>query len=108
MNDQSSIERIVMRRVHLIRVLKLIISTVVLAVLTFIAALWGIGREVWVVRVFENAPPNLDDLPNFYIAAFTHTNLIVQALTLHTLASIIYLAVEIMRLIVDVVKPPRS
>ncbi|MEK7157303.1 MAG: hypothetical protein AAB709_01990 [Patescibacteria group bacterium] len=108
MNDQSSIERIVMRRVHLIRVLKLIISTVVLAVLTFIAALWGIGREVWVARVFENAPPNLDDLPNFYIAAFTHTNLIVQALTLLTLASIIYLAVEIMRLIVDVVKPPRS
>ena len=106
MNDQSSIERIVMRRVHLIRVLKLIISTVVLAVLTFIAALWGIGREVWVARVFENAPPNLDDLPNFYIAAFTHTNLIVQALTLLTLASIIYLAVEIMRLIVDVVKPP--
>ena len=108
MNDQSSIERIVMRRVHLIRVLKLIISTVVLAVLTFIAALWGIGREVWVARVFENAPPNLDDLPNFYIAAFTHTTLIVQALTLLTLASIIYLAVEIMRLIVDVVKPPRS
>ncbi|MEK7086592.1 MAG: hypothetical protein AAB951_02305 [Patescibacteria group bacterium] len=108
MNDQSSIERIVMRRVHLIRVLKLIISTVVLAVLTTVAALWGIGREVWVARVFENAPPNLDDLPNFYIAAFTHTNLIVQALTLLTLASIIYLAVEIMRLIVDVVKPPRS
>lgn len=107
-NPHTNIERIVMHRVHLIRILKLIISTVVLAVLTAVAALWGIGKEVWVARVFENAPPNLDDLPNFYIAAFTHTNLIVQALTLLTLASLIYLAVETARLVIDLLKPSRS
>ena len=106
-NSHTNIEEIVMRRVHLIRILKLIISTVVLAVLTTVAALWGIGREVWVARVFENAPPNIGDLPNFYIAAFTHTNLIVQTLTLFTLASLLYLAFEIARLVVDVLKPSR-
>jgi len=109
MNDtHTDIERIVMRRVRLIRVLKLVISTAVLAVLTFGAALWGIGKEVWVARIFENAPPNFDGLPDFYLAAFAHTNIIVQALTLLTLVSLIYLAVEIARLIVDVVKAPRS
>lgn len=107
-DTHTDIERIVMRRVHLIRILKLIISTAVLAVLTAVAALWGIGQEVWVARVFENAPPNLDDLPNFYIAAFTHTNSIVQALTVLTLASLFYLAVETARLIVDIVKSSRS
>ena len=109
MNDtRTDIERIVMRRVRLIRVLKLVISTAVLAVLTTTAALWGIGKEVWVARVFENAPVNLNDLPRFYLAAFTHTNIVVQALTLLTLASLIYLAIEITRLIVDVLKPFRS
>jgi hypothetical protein len=105
MANGTDIERVVMRRVRLIRVLRLVISTAVLAVLTFFAALWGIGREVWVARVFENAPPNIEDLPNFYIAAFIHTHLIVQVLVLLTLASALYLAIETARLIVDVVKP---
>lgn len=108
MTNQSDIERIVMRRVHLIRILGLIISTTVLALLTSTAALWGIGREVWVARIFENAPPNLDDLPNFYVTAFMHTNIIVQILTVLTLASLLYLAFETARLIVGVVKPSRS
>ncbi|MDD3531235.1 MAG: hypothetical protein PHV99_01430 [Candidatus Pacebacteria bacterium] len=106
-NSHTDIERIVMRRVRLIRVLKLIISTVVFAIMTAVAALWGIGKKVWVARVFENAPPNLDDLPRFYLAAFTHTNLIVQALTLLTLLSLVYLAIEIARLITDVARSPR-
>jgi hypothetical protein len=88
-----------MRRVRLIRVLRLVISTVVLAVLTFVAALWGIGREVWVARVFENAPRDFASLPNFYIAAFLHTHFIVQVLTVLTLGSFLYLIVELARLI---------
>jgi len=98
-NDtHTDIERIVMRRVHLIRMLQLVISTAVLALLTLTAALWGIGKKVWVARVFENAPPNLEDLPNFYIVAFTHTNLIVQVLTVLTLVSLLFLARETVRL----------
>ena len=99
MNNETHIEHIVMRRVRLIRVLRLVISTVVLAVLTFVAALWGIGREVWVARVFENAPRDFASLPNFYIAAFLHTHFIVQVLTVLTLGSFLYLIVELARLI---------
>jgi hypothetical protein len=100
MNNQSNIERVVMRRVHIIRVLRLIVSNGALAALVCTIALWGIGREVWVARVFQNAPSNLANLPNFYLAAFGHTHLIVQALTLLTLASLVYLAREIARLMV--------
>ncbi|MCR4333993.1 MAG: hypothetical protein NUV60_03220 [Patescibacteria group bacterium] len=108
MTDQTNIERIVMRRILLIRILRLVISTAVLATLTAFAALWGIGKEVWVARIFENAPPNIGDLPNFYLAAFMHTHIVVQVLTLLTFVSLVYLAFETARLIVDVMKPPRS
>lgn len=101
MIETSNIELVVMRRVRLIRILKLVISTAVLAVLTFGAALWGIGKEVWVARIFENAPIAISDLPNFYFAAFLHTNLIVQALIILTLASLIFLMREIVRFITE-------
>ena len=97
MNDQSPIERVVMRRVRRIRALRPIVSSGALAVLVCTGALWGIGREVWVARVLQNAPHNVTMLPQFYIAAFDHTRLIVQALTLLTLASLIYLARETAR-----------
>ncbi|MHB8660832.1 MAG: hypothetical protein ACYC75_02775 [Minisyncoccota bacterium] len=97
MNNQSNIERVVMRRVHLIRVLRPFISSGALATLIFILALWGIGREVWVARVLENAPKNLVDLPRFYVAAFDHTRLVVQALSLAALAALIYTAREFVR-----------
>ena len=97
-NTHTDIERIVMRRVHLIRILQLVISTVVLAILTSIAALWGIGREVWVAHVLQNAPATIADIPAFYLAAFLHTHVIVQVLSLLTLASLIFLARETARL----------
>ena len=108
MIDRSSIERTVMRRVRLIRILKLIISTVVLAVLTALAALWGIGREGWVAPVFQNAPDSLLDLLRFYFAAFTNTSLIVQALTILTLSSLLFLAYETIRFISDIATRPPS
>ena len=97
MNNQTNIERIVMRRVRLTRILMLIISTAALALLAFAAALWGIGREVWVARVLENAPADPEHLFAFCLAAFLHTRLIVQALTLLTLVSLVYLIVETAR-----------
>ena len=108
MIDGTDIERTVMRRVRLIRILRLIISTAVLAALTFFAALWGIGREVWVGRIFENAPPDIGDLPNFYFAAFFHTHLIVQVLVVLTFISLMYLIIETVRLLVDVIMPAHT
>jgi hypothetical protein len=102
MIEQSNIERIVMRRVRLIRLLALVISTATLAVLTFVAALWGIGKEVWVARVFQNTPADFAHLPNFFFAAFMHTSFIVQALTLLTLASFVFLIREIVRVLSSV------
>jgi len=65
--------------------------------LVFILALWGIGREVWVARVLQNAPANFFDLPRFYFSAFMHTHLVVQILILLTLFSLLYVAREVAR-----------
>ncbi|MBU6388653.1 hypothetical protein KGQ72_02160 [Patescibacteria group bacterium] len=97
MNDQSNIERIVMQRVHLIRALRFAISSGTLSMLVSLAALWGIGREVWVARVLQNAPADPLASLQFYLFAFLHTRTIVQALILLMLASLLYVAYEIVR-----------
>lgn len=101
MTEKTNIERIVMRRVRLIRILALIVSTATFAILALLAALWGIGREVWVARVFENMPhtENLLALLSFWVAAFFHTRLIVQVLSLLSLVSLFLLVREVVRLI---------
>ncbi|MEK7179616.1 MAG: hypothetical protein AAB689_01125 [Patescibacteria group bacterium] len=104
----SNIERAVMRRIHLIRILGLVISTGVLAILTLVLALWGIGREVWVARVFQNAPTDFMHIPNFFIAAFGHTRLVVQVLALLTFASFVYLARKTVQLIISTFASPRA
>ena len=108
--DGSDIERVVMRRVHLLRILGLIISTGMLAALTLVAALWGVGREVWVARVFENMPQSgsILALASFWLAAFIHTQLIVQVLTLLTITSFIFLAREITRVFSLIFTPART
>lgn len=89
MNDpRTDIEQIVMRRVHRLRILLLILSTVTLASLTAVAALWGIGREVWVAKVFSNGPQDLLGRLQYLWYAFTHTRLVVQILSALTLGSL--------------------
>jgi len=100
MNEhQSEIERIVMQRVHLIRALRFAISSGAFSMLVSLLGLWGIGRQVWVARVLQNAPGNLLDIPLFYFSAFLHTRFIVQVLVLLTLAALVYVAREIARAI---------
>lgn len=108
MTDKSNIERVVMRRVRLIRLLAFVISTATLATLTVVGALWGIGREVWVARVLQNTPHNLIDLPNFYLAAFGHTHFIVQVLSILTFVSLLFLAREATRLVSTIGTPLRA
>jgi len=108
MTSQTDIERIVMRRVHLIRILQFVISAGIFAALAFSAALWGVGREVWVARVFENAPASPSKLGAFYFTAFIHTRLIVQALVVLTLASLLLLVREVSRLVLHMFTPPSS
>ncbi len=110
MTNQSNIEQVVMRRVRLIRILALVISTVTLAVLATIAALWSIGREVWVAHVFENMPSvgNIGALSDFWVSAFLNTHLIVQILTVLALASLLFLVRETVRFFVSSFTSARS
>ncbi|MEK7101897.1 MAG: hypothetical protein AAB882_01955 [Patescibacteria group bacterium] len=99
MNDQSNIERIVMQRVHLIHALRFAVSSSVLSTLVSALALWGIGTQVWIAHVLQNAPANPMNLLDFYFTAFMHTRLIVQALVLLMFISLIYLVREIAKAI---------
>lgn len=97
MNTQSNIERIVMQRVHLIHALRFAVSSSVFSTLVSALALWGIGREVWVAHVLQNAPANPFDFIRFYLAAFMHTRLVVQALIVLALVALLFVAREISR-----------
>ena len=99
MNEPSSIEKIVMQRVYLIRALKFAISSGTFSMLISILALWGIGREVWIAQVLQNSPQHPIDLIRFYAAAFLETTLIVKMLVLLTLTALFYVAREISRAI---------
>lgn len=97
MNNQSTIEKNVMRRVHIMRILGLIISTVVLALLTLVLALYGIGREVWVALVFANGPQDFIGHAFYLLYALIHTRFIVQALALISFVALLYLIRETYR-----------
>lgn len=104
----TNIERTVMRRVRIIRILQLVVSTVVLALLTAVAALWGIGREVWVAQVLTNGPQDFFGHIAYLVYAFGHTHFIVQALVVLTIASFVFLAREAVRLFLDLFSSSRA
>lgn len=86
-----------MRRVYRIRVLRFFFSGLFVGSLVLAVALYGLGREVWVARVFANGPHDLFGHAWYLGYAFEHTRLVVQALTTLTLASLVYLARSIAR-----------
>ena len=104
----TNIEKNVMRRVHIIYALRPLVSGGTLSVLVATLALYGIGREVWVARVFENAPQNFSALPQFYLSAFVNTDFAVQVLSLLALLSVVYLARETATLLANVRIPVRA
>lgn len=98
MNDSSSISYTVMRRVRAIHLLRAI-SSVAMSVALLALALWSIGREVWVAKVFANMP-SLADVPAtlaFLSAAFLHTELFVQILSVIVLGATVWTARELAR-----------
>lgn len=82
MTPNSSIEAVVMRRVHAIRILRAIFSPLTAYGVVFAVTLLGIGRAVWVARIFDNAPHDLLRVPGFFYAAFVNTDVIVELLTI--------------------------
>jgi hypothetical protein len=95
MNKPSNIERIVMRRIGFVRALRPIISSAALAAIICVLALWGIGREVWVARVFTNGPQSFIGHASYLVYAFEHTHVVVQALVMLSFTSLLYLAREV-------------
>ena len=106
MTEISSIEKTVMRRVRRIRILRSVFSAFTASCVVLLLALWGIGREVWVAKVFANGPQDLLGRAWYLSYAFEHTHLIVQALSLFALASLIYLARATARLIASLLFAP--
>src|SRR3989344_1045985 len=76
MTNPSNIERVVMHRVHTIRILRGVFSGTTAACLLLLLTLYGVGREVWVARVFENAPATFTEASRFWLSAFEHTRLV--------------------------------
>lgn len=98
-NTMTDIEKNVMRRVHRISILRLIISGAVFAATLALLGLYGLGREVWVARVFENGPQSFWGHALYLVYALEHTRFVVQALALLCIASFAYLAREVAKLI---------
>ncbi|MES2225397.1 MAG: hypothetical protein V4480_01130 [Patescibacteria group bacterium] len=92
----SRIKRNVMRRVHAVHTMRLAAS-ITLPLLVLVASLYGIGREVWVARVFANMPSLADvsAVISFFASAFASTHLAVQLLILLSIAATFWVLREI-------------
>lgn len=97
MIEPTNIEKKVMQRVHRIKWLRLVISGGVFAVALALLALYGLGREVWVAKVFTNGPQDFAGHALYFLYAFEHTRFVVQGLILVCLASFVFLAREVAR-----------
>ena len=97
--SHSRIRQNVMRRVHTIRLVRPLISNVALASLLFVVAIAGLGREVWVARVFQNMPSmtNALALAQFFLSAFINTRTIVQATILVAAIAFLWLMRDLVR-----------
>lgn len=93
MTLNSSISRTVMRRVRIMHAMR-VFTPILMTSILFMLAVWEIGREVWVAKVFENMP-SYADMPavlSFLAGAFINTEFVVQVLTIVALAALVWLA----------------
>ncbi len=97
-----------MRRVLTIYYVRPLFSWFVICGLVLGISLWGLGREVWVAQVFSNGPRGFFNHSLYIVYAFENTRLVVQALTLLSVASVVYLARECARIIANIFVPTRA
>lgn len=88
-----------MRRVYIVRMLRLFLSSCVLSIFALGVTLWFIGREVWVVKVFTNGPHDFLGHARYLVYAFVHTHFVVQFLAFVALVASIYIAHTIARVV---------
>ena len=102
-NTNSALKKSVMLRVRTVHATRRIFSNTTLSAIVFVLALWGIGREVWVARVFQNAPSltNIAAATRFFLYAFLDTRFIVQTLTIFAVGALVWLAYQAMHSLRD-------
>ena len=93
MTPNSSISSTVMRRVRIMHATRTFAPVFVASIL-FMLAVWEIGREVWVAKVFENMPSfaNVPAVLNFIGNAFVNTEVAVQVFSILALGALVWLA----------------
>lgn len=86
----THISHIVIQRVRTIHAIRPLLGRGALALVIFVAALYGIGQEVFVAKVIENMPSvsDMGALARFVTAAFLNTAFLVQALVIASLLSV--------------------
>lgn len=96
---ESKIKQNVMRRVHTIHAIRPYTSGAALAFVLLGVSLYAIGRFVFVAQVFRNMPAieDVGAVMRFFVGAFAHTDFVVQALTLLTIASVLWMVRDIGR-----------
>jgi len=79
-----SIKKNIMLRVRFIHLIKRVAQPLAVKTVLFAAALYFVGRLVFVAKVFENAPAALDlqAFTAFFARAFLNTEFMVQAMLL--------------------------
>ena len=87
----------IMRRVYVIYYVRRALSSRALKVYAFAAACLGTLSVVSVSNVVANMPADFAGIGAFLVAAFTNTQLTVQALSLASLAALAALVADIVR-----------
>lgn len=99
--QMSSIERRVMASVGVIYIAHAITGITALKVYALILSVWGIGRLVWVSRVFDNffmvEKHGLGAISNYLLVALEHTNIAVQLTLFVAALAFVSLLVDFVR-----------
>jgi hypothetical protein len=98
-STESNIEAVVMRRVRTAHFMRPFTGGSLLAFAVFAFALWALGREVWVARVFSNGPQDLLGHAQYLAYAFEHTRVAVQALCVAAFFAMLWFFRDLFRLV---------
>ena len=87
----------VMRRVYIVSYIRRALSPVALKVYATTFLLYGIGQQVFVAKVFDNAPSLFSPLEslNFFARAFMGTEALVQVLVLGCVLATAWFAADL-------------
>ena len=98
---RSKIEQQVMASVAVIYAARALTSRTALEFYVFFLSVWGIGRLVWVSKVFENfslvEKQGLGAMSNYILYAVEHTHLAVQLTLLVAAVALISLVIDLVR-----------